>query len=293
MPPTVSVVIPAYNRVETIARAVVSVRAQTFQDFEIVIVDDGSIDQTRDIVRQLDDERIRLISHEKNLGAAAARNTGMKSAVGKYIAWLDSDDEWFPKKLEQQLAAFKQAAQDQRASYTAYELVEKQGARIHIPKPVDYKKLFLGCDLSPGATLMFERTLLDEIGYIDTTLPRYEDWDWLLLYASKYRFLAVEHCLARIHYSAQRSAKAVEISSEAFLSKHSHALKKFGSYRNVVISRRWMEVASYYAREHQVSKMVQYIFKALFIQPLQPLDVWAWLINSWLNIKLRDLFYKG
>lgn len=293
MSPIVSVIIPAYNRSSTISRSIESALAQTFHDFEVIIVDDGSTDQTCEVVRNFGDERIRLVCHDRNLGAAAARNTGMKAATGKYIAWLDSDDEWLPEKLKIQLDALEHAAPDQRACYTAYERIEQNAARIYIPQPVDYRKLFLGCDQAPGSTLLFDRMMLNEIGFIDSSLRRYEDWDWLLRYCSKYRLLAIETPLARVHYIPQRSPMIVEDSALIFVSKYSEELRQFGSYRNVVIGRRWMEVAGYYAQEHNIQKILQYLIKALAISPFQPLDVWAWLINNWFGIKIGSILSKA
>jgi len=286
MPPIVSVIIPAYNRSSTIARSVESALAQTFHDLEVIVVDDGSSDMTRDVVRSIADERVRLIWHEINLGAAAARNMGMKASEAKYIAWLDSDDEWLPEKLQTQLEAIEHAAPDQRACYTAYERIDKQVSQIYIPQHVDYKKLFLGCDQAPGSSLLFERMLLDKVGYLDTHLRRYEDWDWLLRYCSMFRLLAVDEPLVRVHFSSERSPKLIELSAATLVSKHSEELRQFGIYRNVVISRRWMEVASYYALEHNFRRVAQYLTKGLWIWPFQPLTVWAWLINSWLGIKI-------
>lgn len=292
MPPIVSVIIPTYNRLSTISRSIESALAQTFHDFEIIVVDDGSTDQTREIVRGIDDNRVRLICHDCNLGAAAARNTGMQAATGKYIAWLDSDDEWLREKLELQVGAFKHAAPDQKACYTAYERIEQNGSRIYTPQFADYKKLFLGCDQAPGSTLLFDGTLLNEIGYIDTSLRRYEDWDWLLRYCSKYRLLAMEQPLARIYYTPQRPSTIIESSASIFLSKYSDELRQFGLYGNIVISRRWMEVASYYALDHNLRKILQHLIKALIVYPFQPLYVWAWVINNWFGTKIGSIFSK-
>ncbi|MBI5352969.1 MAG: glycosyltransferase family 2 protein [Chloroflexi bacterium] len=293
MLPVVSVIIPVYNRSDTIAQSMESVLAQTFKDFELIIVDDGSTDRTREIIRQVNDDRIQLISHDHNLGAASARNTGMQAAVGKYIAWLDSDDEWLPEKLKAQLDALETSAPDQKASCTFYERIERNESRIYIPQHADYKKLFLGCDQAPGSTLFFDRTLLSDIGLVDISLVRYEDWDWLLRYCSKYRLLTIEMPLARIHYSPQRSPAIVEASALTFVSKYSEELRQFGLYRSIVISRRWMEVASYYAFEHDFRKIFQYLIKALLVFPFQPLNVWAWLINNWFGKKVGSIFSKG
>jgi glycosyltransferase involved in cell wall biosynthesis len=286
MDPTVSVIIPAYNRASTILRAVQSVLDQTFQDFELIIVDDGSTDSTREIVESIKDPRIRLLCHEKNLGAAPARNTGMKSARGAYIAWLDSDDEWLSEKLEIQLRALMNASPDQKACYTAFERIESDISRIYIPGQTDYKKLLLECDQSPGATLLFHRSLLDDIGDLDVSMRRYEDWDWLLRYAEKYRFLALDQPLSKVHFSPIRSAVHAETSAIAFVSKYSEKMRQFGIYRNEMISRRWIEVSSHYAREHNLLKSLDFLIKGFVLYPFHKLHVWAWVVNGWLNFKI-------
>lgn len=286
MVPTVSVIIPAYNRADTITRAIKSVLAQTYEDFEIIVVDDGSTDQTCEVVQQIGDWRIRLIRHSSNQGAAAARNTGMKAAGGKYIALLDSDDEWLLNKLEIQLKAIVQAGPDQKACYTAFERIDQRFGRIiYIPKFIDRKKLFLACDVPPS-TLLFEQSVLDKIGYMDTSFIRYEDWDWILRYCAEYRLLPVEQPLARIYYTSDRSSRVVEISAYKFVSKYSNELQRYGGYGKVVISRRWMEVASYYAKDHSPVKTAYFVFKGLAVYPFQPAEVWAWVINAWFGIKI-------
>ncbi len=97
--PMVSVIIPTYNRAHVLGRAIRSVLDQTYQDFELIVVDDGSSDHTGEVVATFADPRIHYLRHEKNRGAAAARNTAIKTAQGEYIASLDSHDEWLPEKL--------------------------------------------------------------------------------------------------------------------------------------------------------------------------------------------------
>lgn len=104
--PLVSVVIPYYNRAGIIGKSVASVRSQTFPDWEVIIVDDGSPDSLQDALQPFaGDDRIRHIRHSQNRGPSAARNTGIAAARGRFVALLDSDDQWLPTKLERQLAA--------------------------------------------------------------------------------------------------------------------------------------------------------------------------------------------
>ncbi|MGL5836519.1 MAG: glycosyltransferase family 2 protein [Waterburya sp.] len=99
----VSVIIPTYNRGDLIGRAIASVIAQTYQNFEIIVVDDASTEDIAQAIACIDDPRLRSIRHETNLGGSAARNTGIKAAQGAFVAFLDSDDTWLPHKLQRQL----------------------------------------------------------------------------------------------------------------------------------------------------------------------------------------------
>ena len=105
--PTVTVVIPTYNRANLLGRSIRSVIGQTYGDFELIIVDDGSTDSTAEIAASFDDERVKYIRREQNGGVGAARNTGIKAAIGKFVAFNDHDDEWLPDKLERQMKIFK------------------------------------------------------------------------------------------------------------------------------------------------------------------------------------------
>ena len=105
--PTVSVVIPTHNRSDLLPRAIRSVFAQTFQDWEVIVVDDGSTDDTAAVVRSFRDERVRYVKLERNSGPSRARNVGIDGARGRYLAFLDSDDEYLPHKLETQLRQFQ------------------------------------------------------------------------------------------------------------------------------------------------------------------------------------------
>ena len=127
-PGLVSVIIPTYNREALVCRAIQSVLNQSYQNFEIIVVDDGSTDNSANIVRAINDDRIRLFS-QKNCGVSAARNKGIELAVSDLIAFLDSDDQWTPKFIETVLKLkdkFPQAG----AYVTAYQICDIDG-RIH------------------------------------------------------------------------------------------------------------------------------------------------------------------
>ncbi len=127
-PPLVSVVIPTYNRLPMLREAVQSVRAQTHPQWELVVVDDGSTDATREFVASLGDPRIWLLSPAHTGNVASVRNAGARAASGDYLAFLDSDDLWLPEKLETQIERMERVAVPW--SYTRYEHVDESGVQV-------------------------------------------------------------------------------------------------------------------------------------------------------------------
>jgi len=119
--PLVSVIIPTYNRADLIGHTIKSALNQSWQNLEIIVVDDASTDDTRTVVQAIPDPRIRYIGLEKNSGPSTARNTGVEQARGHFISFLDSDDEWRPEKTAHQVAALiQQTNPDNVVCYTYY-----------------------------------------------------------------------------------------------------------------------------------------------------------------------------
>ena len=130
--PTVSVIIPTYNRGHLINRAINTVLVQTFQDFEVIVVDDGSTDNTIEVVNRLSDDRVSLLKINENRGASFARNRGIELAAGRYIAFQDSDDEWKKDKLKKQIQVFNNAAPEVGLVYTGYWNAKDDG-KTYLP----------------------------------------------------------------------------------------------------------------------------------------------------------------
>jgi len=176
----VSVVIPTYNRYTLLKRAIESLLAQTYSVDEIIVVDDGSTDNTKDI--QKDFPEIIYI-YQKNSGVSCARNVGIQRAKNEWIAFLDSDDEWHKEKLEKQLAFHKQNP-DILMSYTD-EVWIRNGQRVKIPKK--YKKIgedvfcenLSYCNIAPSSALL-HRSLFEKVGMFDENMEVCEDYElWL------------------------------------------------------------------------------------------------------------------
>ena len=201
--PHVSVVIPVHNRPELLSRALRSAVGQTFTDLEIIVVDDASTDGIGPAVASVRDGRVRLIRHQTRQGAAAARNTGVRHARGAYLAFLDSDDEWLPHKLEQQLEYMH--VRQCEVCCTSFFL-HRENETIStptIPKEANSALLF-GCGLSPGSTLVTTNEAFSRVGPFLETLRRLEDWDWLLRCRSVHRILVVPTPLAHVYLDVDR-----------------------------------------------------------------------------------------
>jgi glycosyltransferase involved in cell wall biosynthesis len=177
----VSVIIPTYNRGWILKEAIDSVLAQTFNEYELIVVDDGSEDNTAEILSGYNN-KIQII-RQPNQGVSAARNRGMVSSSGRFIALLDSDDLWLPEKLNEQLSFFRNHP-DVMICQTE-EIWIRNGKRVN---PCKHHKKLSGmifepslslCLVSPSA-VMFKRELIDMVGLFDENLPACEDYDlWL------------------------------------------------------------------------------------------------------------------
>ena len=202
MSPTVSVVIPVFNRRAAVGCAIESVLAQTFQDFEVVVVDDGSTDGTTASVAEFADHRIRLIRHERNRGGSAARNTGIRASSAPYVAFLDSDDEWLPTKLQRQLEVFARSDNEELGLvYTGAEWIFPNGrVWLRIPRPeVDLARALLTENVIGETSVgMVRRSALDAIGRFDESLPSCQDMDLWLRICERFHAHLVPEPLVRV-----------------------------------------------------------------------------------------------
>jgi len=196
--PTVSVIIPTYNRADVLPRSIDSALDQTLSDVEVIVVDDASDDDTESVVNEYDDSRVTFLEHETNRGGSAARNTGIGVATGDYIALLDSDDVWAPTKLEQQVETLEQRSDEWVAAYCGTTIVNGEDAA---PKWERIKSLLGGhssregleggeelvkevlmenLHTSAGSTLIVESDVVDRIDGFDESFDRYQDTEFLI-----------------------------------------------------------------------------------------------------------------
>lgn len=176
---------------------------------EVIVVDDGSRDDLDSALRPFGG-RVVCIRHDRNKGAAAARNTGVAAAQGTYIAFLDSDDTWLPGKLAAQMEFM--AGNGLPASCTAYWLKRPNASEFVSPRyptgTLGLADVVWGCFVSPGSTLMCRRETFLQIGDYDEELRRLEDWDWLIRYAQHHRLGFLARPLARVEVAPGAAASS-------------------------------------------------------------------------------------
>jgi len=194
----ISVIIPTYNRRQTIGRSIDSVLNQTLFPSEIIVVDDGSTDGTSDYI-QSNFPSIRLLQ-QSNKGVSSARNMGIRSSNSDWVALLDSDDEWFPKKLEKQVMTLSQNL-DIKFCHTE-EIWIRNGVRVNQMKKHQkygghiFNKCLDMCRISPSSVL-FHRSILDDVGYFDKDQKVCEDYDLWLRITAKYPVLYIDESLIK------------------------------------------------------------------------------------------------
>ena len=218
-----SVIIPTYNRCSTLARALASALAQTVPPHEVIVVDDASNDGSARAAAAFNDQRIRVIRHGRRLGAAAARNTGARAARGRWLAFLDSDDEWLPQKLARQLAIVANAPAHTGASVTGYVIVDNRNGRetgFQPPQTIMVDDMVFGCSYSPGSTLIVAADTFAAVGEFDVTMARLEDWDWLIRLSQRGALIGVPEVLTKVHKSANPPSQDVTSSITRLAEKH-------------------------------------------------------------------------
>lgn len=215
--PSVTVVIPTFNRLELLANAIRSVLNQTYQDFEIIVVDDASTESVESLIESISDPRIRLVQHSENLGEAASRNTALQDTRGKYVAFLDDDDEWFPEKLSKQVKILESAGDEVAATYTAFlwfswpeqKLVGSRCAPV--TNGNFNRKLMVRNVVGTPSTVMVRKECLDKIGHFDPSIAYGVDHDLWMRIATSYRFHYIPEYLVKCHIHDNRLTNNLDI----------------------------------------------------------------------------------
>jgi glycosyltransferase involved in cell wall biosynthesis len=284
-------VIPAYRRADVLGRAVDSALAQTVTDLEVLVVDDGSGDDTEAVVEGYDD-RVRYLAHDRNRGVSAARNTGVEAATGEYVAFLDSDDEWLPRKLEAQLD--RVAGGDWVGAYcdvvpADLSLVGRLGA--HLSKRVVRSRapreggrelaaalLSMQVFMSPGSTLLVERAAVEAAGGFDEGLSIYEDWDLVLRVLAAGRLAYVDEPLVVTHFTGDAPAAAYVENDRRYLERNADLVADLEADGLDVTRVHRLGLAGHFLGEGDFRGAAEYLDAGVLARPVDLARVAFWTV---------------
>jgi glycosyltransferase involved in cell wall biosynthesis len=297
----VSVIIPVHNGAGSVHRAIDSALAQTHDDLEVIVVDDGSTDGTLDVVSDLEDDRVRALYHGERKGAAAARNTALKDCKGRFVAFLDADDIWLPNKIDLQVDALKGRDEEWGGVYCGAIINDVDGTVIHNPaiKEGNLQLDLLDKELELGgsSTLMFKRECLDALGHFDESFQRHTDWEILVRFFDRFKLAAVRECLIVKHGYSRPPARPFAKNKEQYLKKFDSTISSFGPKRSKSIkSKHWLDVSYRYFEEMDTKGGLPYLLRALghkaVHRPRRYSEMFMRLAASLVGIDVNS-FFKG
>ncbi|MGG6293238.1 glycosyltransferase family 2 protein [Leptolyngbya sp. AN02str] len=301
--PKISIVIPAYNAGNTILETLESVQKQTVSDFEAIVIDDGSIDNTVDLVKGLNDDRIKVFSYA-NGGIAIARNRGIAHAAGEYIAFLDSDDLWSPNKLEMQLAALEQHPEAGVAYSWTQDFLDgdRTISRQYDPVAITgnaLPELLIRNFLNSGSNPLVRRVAVESIDGFDPNCVLCADWDYYIRLAIRWPFVVVPEY--QIYYrlspsSGSAKVAALEKDGLTMINKvYELVPPEFQAMRSSSLADFYQYCAQQYLRHGktvaEVNQAIPRIRKAIYLRPKLLLTsytqgLFRWFIKRWVLVQL-------
>lgn len=274
----VSVIIPTYNSAHFIIEAVESVLNQTFTDFEILVIDDGSTDATKEVLIEKYGNLVRYF-YKENGGVSKARNFGIENAQGKYVAFLDSDDAWIPEKLEKQVSALEKNAEN-KACYSSFFLCDENLIPVGVNESNRKSDaltdlLLIGNVVATPSTVIAEKELFQQVGGFDHELSQCADWEMWIRLATKTEFIYIDKPLLKYRQHGANMSK-----NAALLEKDSVLLmeKGFGlsdlpnelkAKKNQALARNYMVVAGTYFQAGYYKDFLRCAWKAVSLDSKQ------------------------
>lgn len=271
----VSVIIPTYNRAKFLRIAIASVLNQTLQDFEIVVVNDASEDNTRQVIENIQDRRVRYLCNATRKGVATSRNTGILNSEGRYIAFLDDDDEWFPQKLEKQFNVLESSptigviytgslAIESTSRSILYQLAPTLKGRI-------FDQLAIQKWIAPTSTFFLKRECFNKVGLFDVNIEFGEDFDMWLRISKEFQFEYLEESLVK--FSAPDNKPSLSANYGLKIRGIEAQLKKYASLFALdrkSHSRYYLSLGVLHCYNGNVRKGRESFIQAIKIYPFEP-----------------------
>lgn len=241
----VSVVLPSYNRANLLGRAVESILGQSYQGFELIVVDDGSTDNTQEVVSAFKDERIRYTKLDGNYGPAYARNVGIRSAKYQYIAFHDSDDEWCQGKLNKQMRIMLNAPKEVGMVYGCCKYHGLTGETGDIPRReiAQEKKsgfiypMLLSENLIGMPSLLVRRECIDKVGMFQEGFQSLEDYEWILRLSRICEAKYIDEVLVNVYAQEQSVNRNLSANFSArcmLIGMYKNEMVKYGVLESVI-----------------------------------------------------------
>jgi len=264
--PKVSIITPTCNRHELLKKSISSVLAQTYKDWEMIIVDDCPEKPAEEIVRKFGDRRLKYIKHERNKGGAAARNTGIRTSQGQFIAFIDDDDEWLPEKLQIQMQLFENTPPEIGFCFSSGIVVTDQGEFFKdVPEGLgDYHeralKNFHGF---LGITLIIKKAVLEDIGLWDESFPSHQEIELILRITRKYKGLGINKPLTSSPFTINHdhigsNLKKRIAGRQMIIKKHYDEFKKYPG----ILASHYFQIALWCRDDKQVMQAKDFFKKA-------------------------------
>src|SRR5215813_3489651 len=296
----VSVIIPTYNRADLIGETIESVLKQTFDDFEIIIVDDGSTDATGEVVRKFDGP-IKYL-YQDNRGRSCARNRGFEASSGDYVCFLDSDDVLKPMMIERQVSLLDSNS-NLGFVYSDYQFINQTGEILPVPEsfsrhPLRRGRIFrflIYFDFIPPSSVLSRRDCINKIGLFESSLEPAEDLDWLLRMTSLYEtdYIPEPLFLFRKH-EGNTPTTALEEATIRVIMRHlsdEHTKQSLGAeWRDIFFDLHLM-VANYHYNRRNMATARKYYMYALGFCPwsVRGLGVFSLILKSYLGDGARNV----
>ncbi len=248
----ISVIIPTYNRGNIIENSITSVLNQTYKNLEVLIIDDGSTDNTKEIIDKIDDKRIRYIKIKENLGGSNARNIGIKEATGRFISFQDSDDTFYPNKLELQFN--NMINQNSNLDFCKIKVIFNSSYHHYVPNKVQEKNIMKGnffTELIANGNYISTQSILVrkkfiEKYYFDVNMPRLQDYELILRMIPKVKLSYTRAVLVDLHIqkdslqtSNEKLKKAIFILLNKNFNFNRIQKKQFSDYLNQILKERF------------------------------------------------------
>lgn len=301
--PTISVIIPAYNADLTILKTINSVQQQTFSDFELIVINDGSTDQTLEMLNTVNEPRLRVLS-DQNCGVSVARNRGIAESIGEFLSFIDADDSWSPDKLELQLAAL-QNHPEAGAAYSWTRFVSEYNQSCQDDYPIYFEgdilePLLLKNFIASGSNIMVRSKAVETIGGFDPDISFAEDWDFYLRLAAICSFVVVPKVQIFYHQATGTASSKIEIIEQSSLRVIEKAFqtvpKRLQVLKQESLARTYQYLAELYLRcgsqKSDIDQAGKQLWKSFQAHPQIALEekfqnLIKWLIKKWFEVGTR------